>query len=145
MERSTIDVASGGALMDKTPTTTKHLISNMASNNTQQFGIIGAGQPRMHQLSITARVCCICTSMEHPTNMCPMLQETKSDHPESIGAISCYQYEKQPYQSRHFDNQYGKHPFRPRPSQGPYAAQRFGLVPNVRQAQSGYRPPNLQY
>ncbi|RDY09468.1 hypothetical protein CR513_06151, partial [Mucuna pruriens] len=32
MDRSMIDVASGGASMDKTPTTTRHLISDMASN-----------------------------------------------------------------------------------------------------------------
>ncbi|RDX89981.1 hypothetical protein CR513_28205, partial [Mucuna pruriens] len=32
MDRSMIDVASGGALMDKTPAATRHLISNMASN-----------------------------------------------------------------------------------------------------------------
>ncbi|RDX58306.1 hypothetical protein CR513_62387, partial [Mucuna pruriens] len=38
MDRSMIDVASGGALMDKTPPAARHLISNMASN-TQQFGI----------------------------------------------------------------------------------------------------------
>ncbi|RDY11819.1 hypothetical protein CR513_03460, partial [Mucuna pruriens] len=31
MDRSMIDAASGGALMDKTPTTTRHLISNMAN------------------------------------------------------------------------------------------------------------------
>ncbi|RDY05039.1 hypothetical protein CR513_11159, partial [Mucuna pruriens] len=41
-----IDVASGGALMDKTPATARHLISNMASN-IQQFGIRGVGQPWM--------------------------------------------------------------------------------------------------
>ncbi|RDY03912.1 hypothetical protein CR513_12440, partial [Mucuna pruriens] len=40
MDRSMINAASGGALMDKTPTATRHLISNMASN-TQQFGIRG--------------------------------------------------------------------------------------------------------
>ncbi|RDY08611.1 hypothetical protein CR513_07135, partial [Mucuna pruriens] len=32
MDQSMIDAASGGALMDKTPATTRHLISNMASN-----------------------------------------------------------------------------------------------------------------
>ncbi|RDY11042.1 hypothetical protein CR513_04344, partial [Mucuna pruriens] len=32
MDRSMIDAASGGALMDKTPVATRHLISNMASN-----------------------------------------------------------------------------------------------------------------
>ncbi|RDX76766.1 hypothetical protein CR513_43212, partial [Mucuna pruriens] len=34
MDRSMIDAASGGALMDKTPIVARHLISNMA-NNTQ--------------------------------------------------------------------------------------------------------------
>ncbi|RDY11561.1 hypothetical protein CR513_03752, partial [Mucuna pruriens] len=59
--------------------------------------------------------------------MCPALQETKSDQPESVGAIGGYQYGKQPYQSRPFDNQQlGKQPFQPGLSQGPYAAQRFG-------------------
>ncbi|RDX82140.1 hypothetical protein CR513_37105, partial [Mucuna pruriens] len=32
MDRSMIDVASGGTLMDKMPLATRHLISNMASN-----------------------------------------------------------------------------------------------------------------
>nr|KYP43768.1 hypothetical protein KK1_034746 [Cajanus cajan] len=36
-----IDAASGGALMEKTPTATRQLISNMAAN-TQQFGFRGA-------------------------------------------------------------------------------------------------------
>ncbi|RDX97366.1 hypothetical protein CR513_19862, partial [Mucuna pruriens] len=44
MDQSMIDAASGGALMDKMPATTRHLISNMASN-TQQFGIRGANKP----------------------------------------------------------------------------------------------------
>ncbi|RDX80231.1 hypothetical protein CR513_39239, partial [Mucuna pruriens] len=46
MDRSMIDVASGGALIDKTPTTTRYLISNMASN-TQQFEIKGANRLQM--------------------------------------------------------------------------------------------------
>ncbi|RDY01102.1 hypothetical protein CR513_15625, partial [Mucuna pruriens] len=126
MDRSMIDTTSGGALMDKTPTTTRHLISNMTSN-TQQFGIRGASQPRMvneinvvdnlrlenqlteltslmrqlaveqPQPSIAARVCGICTSLEHPTDF-PTLQETESNHPESVGAIGGFQYGKQPYQ-----------------------------------------------
>ncbi|RDY05010.1 hypothetical protein CR513_11195, partial [Mucuna pruriens] len=127
MDRNMINATSGGALMDKTPTEARHLISNMASN-TQQFGIRGAGQPQMvneigvvdnlrlenqlteltslvrqlavgqHQPSIAAKVFGICTSVEHPTDMCPILQETELDHLESIGAIGGYQYEKPPYQ-----------------------------------------------
>ncbi|RDX96359.1 hypothetical protein CR513_20990, partial [Mucuna pruriens] len=40
MDRSMIDTASGGALMDKTLAVVRNLISNMASN-TQQFGVRG--------------------------------------------------------------------------------------------------------
>ncbi|RDX67694.1 hypothetical protein CR513_53394, partial [Mucuna pruriens] len=46
MDRSMIDVASGGALIDKTSVAARHLISNMA-NNIQQFRIRGASQSRM--------------------------------------------------------------------------------------------------
>ncbi|RDY06825.1 hypothetical protein CR513_09127, partial [Mucuna pruriens] len=54
-----------------------------------------------HQPSITARVCGICTSMEHPTNMCSTLQETKLDYLESVGAIGGYQHGN--LESNHFD------------------------------------------
>ncbi|RDX74599.1 hypothetical protein CR513_45636, partial [Mucuna pruriens] len=46
MDRSMIDAASGGALMDKTSATARHLISNMASN-TQQFGVRGLSPSRL--------------------------------------------------------------------------------------------------
>ncbi|RDY00004.1 hypothetical protein CR513_16867, partial [Mucuna pruriens] len=97
MGRNMIDAASGGALMDKTSAAARHLISNMVSN-TQQFGIRGANQSRIqHQPSATARVCGICTFVEHPTDMCPTLQETKSNYPKSVGAIGGYYYGKQLY------------------------------------------------
>ncbi|RDX79941.1 hypothetical protein CR513_39570, partial [Mucuna pruriens] len=37
-------------------------------------------------------------NVEHPTNMCPTLQEIEPDHLENVGSISGYQYGKQPYQ-----------------------------------------------
>ncbi|RDX74348.1 hypothetical protein CR513_45919, partial [Mucuna pruriens] len=154
-----IDATSGGALMDKTPVATRHLISNMASN-TQQFGIRGPNQPRMvneigvasnqrlenqlteltslvrqlaisqHQPTVAVKLCGICTSVEHPTDRCPTLQETESDQPENVGAIGGFQYGKQPYQNRPFDSQqHGRQPFRPGLNQGPYAAQQFGSIP----------------
>ncbi|RDY05467.1 hypothetical protein CR513_10703, partial [Mucuna pruriens] len=169
MDQSMIDAASGGALMDKMSAVTRHLIFSMASN-TQQFGIRGASQSRMvneisvvdnlglenqlpkltslvrqlvvaqHQPSAAARVCGICTSLKHPTDMCPTLQENESDYPESVGAISGYQYGKQPYQSRPTDNQqFGKQPFRPRLSSGPYAAQQFRPAPNAPQRPACYQ------
>ncbi|RDX71851.1 hypothetical protein CR513_48742, partial [Mucuna pruriens] len=118
MDRSMIDAASGGALMDKTIVAARHQISNMArAGQPRTMNEIGAvdnlrlenqlieltslvrqlaiGQ---HQPIIATRVYGICTSLEHPTDMWPTLQETKSDHPKSVGAIGGYQYEKQPYQ-----------------------------------------------
>ncbi|RDY08759.1 hypothetical protein CR513_06989, partial [Mucuna pruriens] len=84
MDRSMIDVASGGALMDKTLVVARNLISNMASN-IQQFGVKGSATSRVvnefvigqHHNSPPARVCGICASTEHPTDAYRTLQETK--------------------------------------------------------------------
>ncbi|RDX88574.1 hypothetical protein CR513_29813, partial [Mucuna pruriens] len=122
MDRSMIDAASGGALMDKKPAVARHLISNMAIN-TQQYGIRGPSHSWMvngigvasnqrlenqlteltslvrqlavgqHQPAMAAKVCGICTSVEHPTDMCPTLQETESDQTENVGAIGGFQTE----------------------------------------------------
>ncbi|RDX94582.1 hypothetical protein CR513_23021, partial [Mucuna pruriens] len=46
MVQNMIDAASRGALMDNIPTTTRHLISNMASN-MQQFGTRGVVTSRV--------------------------------------------------------------------------------------------------
>ncbi|RDX76845.1 hypothetical protein CR513_43141, partial [Mucuna pruriens] len=74
-------------------------LENQLTELTSLVRQLAVGQ---HQPSIADRVCGICTSVEHPTNICPTL--------------------KQPYQSRPFDNHFRKQPFRPRSSQGPYAA-----------------------
>ncbi|RDY10547.1 hypothetical protein CR513_04917, partial [Mucuna pruriens] len=57
---------------------------NQLTNLTSLVRQLAVGQ---HQPSIVAIVCGICTSVEHPTDMCPTLQEIESDHPESVGAI----------------------------------------------------------
>ncbi|RDX64562.1 hypothetical protein CR513_56871, partial [Mucuna pruriens] len=93
MDRNMVDAASGGALMDETPTIARHLISNMASD-TQEFGTRGGAVTsrvvsevgafgnvrlenqlteltslvRQHQQS-TQGICGICTSVEHPTSI----------------------------------------------------------------------------
>ncbi|RDX79742.1 hypothetical protein CR513_39801, partial [Mucuna pruriens] len=135
MDQSMIDAVSGQALMDKIPTAARHLISNMASNTQQfgikradpsqmvnkvsaidnlrlenqlteltslvSQLVVGQHQPP----SIAVRVCGICISVEHPTDMCPTLQETQLYYPKSVGAKSGYQYGKWLYQSLQFDNQ----------------------------------------
>ncbi|RDY13908.1 hypothetical protein CR513_01103, partial [Mucuna pruriens] len=120
MDRSMIDVASRGALMDKTPVVVRHLISNMA-NNTQQFGIRRSNPSRpnqrlenqlteltslvrqlvvnQHEPAMAAKIC-----VEHPTDSCPTLQETESDQLECVGVVGGFQYGKQPYQTWQFDN-----------------------------------------
>ncbi|MCI85120.1 hypothetical protein A2U01_0106399, partial [Trifolium medium] len=46
MDRSMVDAASGGALVDKTPDVARNLIENMAAN-AQQFGARVEGQTRV--------------------------------------------------------------------------------------------------
>ncbi|RDX94444.1 hypothetical protein CR513_23173, partial [Mucuna pruriens] len=92
-----IDVASGGALMYKTPTATRHLISNMASN-MQQFGTRGAVTSRVVNKvgTIDNRVCTSVAFVPRwsTQQICtPTLQKTKSDNAECVGAIGGYQYE----------------------------------------------------
>ncbi|RDX68487.1 hypothetical protein CR513_52518, partial [Mucuna pruriens] len=58
-----------------------------------------------HYPTTAAKVCGICTLVEHPTDLCPTLQETESVQTESVGAVGGFQYGKQPYQPRQFDNQ----------------------------------------
>ncbi|RDX99961.1 hypothetical protein CR513_16919, partial [Mucuna pruriens] len=82
-------------------------LENQLTELTSLVRQLAVGQ---HKPSIAAKVCGICTFVEYPTDMCPTdmcptLQETESDNPESIGAIGGYQYGKQLYQSRQFDNQ----------------------------------------
>ncbi|RDX96664.1 hypothetical protein CR513_20637, partial [Mucuna pruriens] len=84
--------------------------------------------------------------VEHPTDMCPTLQETELDQTKNIGAIGGFQYEKQSYQNQPFDSQqHGRQLFRPGTNLGPYAAQQFRSKPNTYQRQAGYQQPTLQY
>ncbi|RDX83740.1 hypothetical protein CR513_35310, partial [Mucuna pruriens] len=83
---------------------------------------------------MVAKLCGICTSMEHPTDMCPILQETEADQPENVGAVGGFQFGKQPYQTRPFDNQqYGRQPFWPGPNEA--ARNQQSGVPTIRELQ----------
>jgi hypothetical protein len=105
MDRNILDAASGGALVDKTPAAAKSLIENMSINSQQfttrnnsvnqtksvneiqaSSSSIKALETRIDELTSlvkqmavkppqTAKVCGICTSAEHPTDMCPILQD----------------------------------------------------------------------
>ncbi|XP_027169579.1 uncharacterized protein LOC113769319 [Coffea eugenioides] len=98
MDRSMVDPASGGALVNKTTDEGKLLISNMAENS-QQFGVRFEGITRrvnevnhsdlanklteltalVRQMVVgqvqAVKTCGICAAPEHATDMCPTLQE----------------------------------------------------------------------
>ncbi|RDY09771.1 hypothetical protein CR513_05811, partial [Mucuna pruriens] len=59
------------------------------------------------------RVCGICTSVEHPTNLCPTLQEDELENTKCVGVLG----------GRH---QYGRQLYHPNPNQGQHTAPRFG-------------------
>ncbi|KAK8573700.1 hypothetical protein V6N13_009788 [Hibiscus sabdariffa] len=103
MEMKMIDAASGGALLNMTPTQARELISTMAANS-QQFGAISEPNRRVHEVNnvsienrlnqltniVTSlvtgkinpgRACGICTMTDHPTDCCPSLQE------ETVNAV----------------------------------------------------------
>ncbi|RDX70237.1 hypothetical protein CR513_50540, partial [Mucuna pruriens] len=101
---------------------------------------------RQQQITMAAKIYGICTSVEHPTDMCPTLQATESDQVDNVGAIGRFQYGKQSYQNQPFDNQqHGRQPFRPGLNQGPYAAQQFGSTPNAYQRQQSVSSNNMQF
>ncbi|XP_027066460.1 uncharacterized protein [Coffea arabica] len=111
MDRSMVDAASGGALVNKTPDEAKLLISNIAENS-QQFGTRSEGMTRRvnevnhadlaHQLmelttlvrqmamgkAQTVKTCGICAAPEHTTNMCPTLQEDPYEQANAMGGMS---------------------------------------------------------
>jgi hypothetical protein len=96
-DRSIINAASGGALVDKTPEAARQLISNMATNS-KQFGTRGDFiNKRVNEVSISnlenkvndltslvrslacgnvqqVKVCCICSLQRHTSDICPIMQ-----------------------------------------------------------------------
>jgi recombinational DNA repair protein RecR len=107
IDRSIIDAASGGALVDKTPEAVRQLISNMAANS-KQFGTRrDFSNKQVNEVSISnlenkvndltslvrslacgnvqqVKVCSICSLQGHTSNMCPTMQE---DYIEQAHAI----------------------------------------------------------
>ncbi|KAH9723012.1 hypothetical protein KPL70_006942 [Citrus sinensis] len=110
MDMSMIDTASGGVLVNKTPTQARELISNMAAN-AQQFGNkqdatsrtvnevnISSIEQRLDKLTSLVekfvvgnvqqvKTCGICFNMGHSTNMCPTLQEEPVEQANAVGGF----------------------------------------------------------
>ncbi|KAL2894381.1 Oligoribonuclease [Bienertia sinuspersici] len=100
-DKGMIDAASGGALVDKTPTQAKELISNMAQNTQRHSarndvkrvneidlsGVKSQLQENAQQIATSTtlmskhvgnasrdRVCGICSDLSHTTDFCPTLK-----------------------------------------------------------------------
>jgi hypothetical protein len=109
-DRSMIDAASGGALVDKTPEAARNLIANMAANS-QQFGTrIDLPSKHVNEVNIssleqqimsltslvrqmavgnmqTVKACGICSVVGHPTDMCQTLQEEPIEQVNAAGGF----------------------------------------------------------
>ena len=110
-----IDAASGGALVDKTLNQAKELITKVAAN-TQQFGSrqdhpikrvnevgINSIEQRLDNLTSLmqkfvagnqqqVKSCGICSNFDHPTDMCPTLQD--EEHLNAIQGHQGQQYQR---------------------------------------------------
>ncbi|XP_024036967.1 uncharacterized protein LOC112096956 [Citrus clementina] len=80
---SMIDAASGGVLVNKTPTQARELISNMAAN-AQQFS---SRQELTSRKVNEVKTCGICYNMGHSTDMCPTLQEEPIEQANAVGGF----------------------------------------------------------
>ncbi|RDY02596.1 hypothetical protein CR513_13923, partial [Mucuna pruriens] len=108
-------------------------LENQLTKLTSLVRQLAVGQ---HQQNIPGRFYEICTFVEHPTDMCPMLQETETESAEIVGAIGGHQYNNQPYESQPYQRQ-------PYPSR-PYDSQRFGRQPyQLSSSQGRYSTPRF--
>ncbi|XP_010245878.1 PREDICTED: uncharacterized protein LOC104589313 [Nelumbo nucifera] len=116
MDRSMINAASGGVLVNKTPTQARELIANMAAN-AQQFGNRQEFIPRrVNEVSTSSidqrldtltslvenlvvghvqqvKTCGICSTTGHPTDMCPTLQDEPYEQANAVGGFPQRRYD----------------------------------------------------
>ncbi|XP_071905840.1 uncharacterized protein [Coffea arabica] len=121
-DRSIIDAASGGALVNKTPQEARELIEGMAENS-QQFGTredvpirrvneieTPSVQQQLNELTAfvrqqavrnasQARVCGICTGIGHSADMCPMIQEETAEQVNMADHAPAPRKQYDPYSS----------------------------------------------
>ncbi|XP_062080578.1 uncharacterized protein LOC133785345 [Humulus lupulus] len=162
LDRSMIDAASGGALVDKNPVVDRSLISNMAANS-QQFGILqdpipppksanevstsNANQLGQQLAQLTAMVqqlalgqqvrpCGICQVVGHATDTCPTLFEGET---EGVNASTSTRPPGFTLQQRSQNN------FVPRPSQAPQAAPPPSAKPSIEDLINALATNTLQF
>ncbi|XP_040955935.1 uncharacterized protein [Gossypium hirsutum] len=154
MEMKMIDAASGGALVNITPQKARELISTMAANS-QQYRPNSEPTRRLNGVNVLSledkldkltniaqsmltekknltQLCGICTTSEHPTDLCPILNENSTAHVGDVGGFlrplqRCYDPFSNTYNpgwKDHPNLNYGANPrynpsYQPRPLQPP--------------------------
>ncbi|XP_052479657.1 uncharacterized protein LOC105800937 [Gossypium raimondii] len=108
MEMKMVDTASGGALVNMTPQRARELISTMAANS-QQYRLEMKKTPLLLQKADSppnlhfpkdrrwidgggekknrTQLCGVCTTSEHPTDLCPILNENSTAHVDAVGGF----------------------------------------------------------
>nr|XP_027067508.1 uncharacterized protein LOC113693131 [Coffea arabica] len=121
-DRSIIDTASGGALVNKTPRAAWELIEGMAENS-QQFGTredvpthkvneveTSSIQQQISELTsfvrqlavgsaLQAKVCGVCAALGYSTEMCPLVQEENAEQVNMAGHAPAPRRQYDPYSS----------------------------------------------
>ncbi|CAN6583771.1 unnamed protein product [Malus baccata var. baccata] len=106
IERQMLDASAGGALVDKTPTATKTLISNRALNAQQYEGVGQRSNPRQHQVNEVVEgpkvqnmaACGVCSMQGHLTDKCPQLIENGGwETLNAVGFGNQYQPRNDPF------------------------------------------------
>ncbi|XP_052884721.1 uncharacterized protein LOC108481786 [Gossypium arboreum] len=104
-----IDAARGGALVNMTPQRARELISTMVANS-QQYRPNSKPTRRVNGVNVSSledkldkltnvvqslltekkgltQLCGICTTSEHPTDLCPILNDNSTAHVDAIGGF----------------------------------------------------------
>ncbi|CAN6579371.1 unnamed protein product [Malus baccata var. baccata] len=106
IERQMLDASAGGALVDKTPTAAKTLISNRALNAQQYEGVGQRSNPRPHQVNEVVEgpkvqnvaACGVCSMQGHLTDKCPQLIENgRWETLNAVGFGNQYQPRNDPF------------------------------------------------
>ncbi|KAM1203314.1 hypothetical protein ACFX2J_019164 [Malus domestica] len=100
------DASAGGALVDKTPTAAKTLISNRALNAQQYEGVGQRSNLRQHQVNEVVEgpklqnvaACGVCSMQGHLTDKCPQLIENGCwETLNAVGFGNQYQLRNDPF------------------------------------------------
>ncbi|CAN6542407.1 unnamed protein product [Malus baccata var. baccata] len=106
IERQMLDASVEGALVDKTPTAAKTLISNRALNAQQYEGVGQRNNPRPHQVNEVVEgpkvknvaACGVCSMQGHLTDKCPQLIENGGwETLNAVGFGNQYQPRNDPF------------------------------------------------